>query len=132
MQRVNDSRVGVAHPRDGIDRAHAGRQQAVVVVAFAGAIPDFEFRVEARLSLDHDPPDAIGSAGSALRPVGGEVVRDAVDVLDGDDVDAVDDADAGRPGGADRPGLDEPERGGDVAWGGLELACLTDVIELDP
>jgi hypothetical protein len=39
--------------------------------------------------VQRDPPDAVGSAGSALQPVGGEVVGEAVDVLNGDDVLAV-------------------------------------------
>ena len=94
MQRVNDSGLGLADPGYGVDRAHAGRQQAVIVVAVARSMPDFELGVKARLAVDDDAPDAVGSAGSALRPVRGEVVGDPVDVLDGNDVNAVDDADA--------------------------------------
>lgn len=112
VQRVNNSWLGLADPGDGVDRAHAGCQQAVIVVAVAGPMPDFELGVKARLAVDDDAPDAVGSAGSALRPIGGEVVGDAVDVLDGDDVDTVDDADATGPGGTDGSGFDKPERGG--------------------
>ena len=75
-------------------------------MALAWTVPDFEFRVDARLSVDDDPPDAVGSAGSALQPVGGEVVGEAVDVFNGDDVLAVDDADAACAGGADGAGFD--------------------------
>src|SRR5262249_41285953 len=109
MQRVNDSGLRVADPRYGIDRTHARCQQAVIVMALAGPVPDLEFRVDARLSVDDDAPDAVGSAGSPLHPVGGEVVGEAVDVLDGDDFLAVDDADATCPGGTDGAGLDESE-----------------------
>src|SRR5271157_145706 len=132
MQGVNDSRLGFADPRDGVDRAHAGGQQAVVVVALAGTTADFEFRVEAGLSVDDHPPNPVGSAGSALRPIGCEVVGDPVDVLDGGHLDAVDDADAACPGRADGTGFDGPECGGDRARGGRKLACLADVVEFDP
>src|SRR5438270_7837388 len=132
MQRINDPRLGVADPRYGVHRAHAGRQQAVVIVAVARSVPDFELGVKTGLAVDDDAPDAVGSAGSACRPVGGEVVGDAVDVLDRDDVDAVDDADATRPGGADGSRLDKPERGGDVARSGQKFARLANVVQSGP
>ena len=94
MQRVDNARFGVAHPRDCVDGAHASGEQALIARILAVAEADFEFGVEARFPVDNDAPGSVDTTGAAFGQSRREVVRHPVDVFDGDDLLAVDDADA--------------------------------------
>ena len=131
MQRVDDARLGVAHPRYGVDGAHAGGEQALIAGILALAVADFEFGVEAGLTVDDDAPGAVDATGAALRPVRREVVGHPVDVLDGDHLLAVTDADTFRINRADGAGFDDATGGFEPSRRGQEFAFFTDLVELD-
>ena len=120
----------IAHPRDGVDGAHARGEQALVAGVLVRAEADFEFGVEARFAVDDDPPNAVDAAGAALRPVRREVVGHPVDVLDGDDLLAVDDADAFRVRGADSARFDDTAGGFEPPRRRQELARFPYLVEL--
>ena len=69
MQRVDDARLGVAHPRYGVDGAHAGGEKALIAGVLALAEADFELGIEAGLTVDDDAPGAVDGTGAALRPL---------------------------------------------------------------
>src|SRR3954471_1767775 len=113
MQRVDDPRFRCAYPRNRVDSAHSGGQQAVFTGILAGPMADFEFGIEAGFAVHDDAPRAVDASGAALRPVRREVVGHPIDVLDGDHLDTVDDADG--------PGVRRPDSTGfDDAAGGFE------------
>src|SRR5262245_31569002 len=99
----------------------------MVVRAVTRPHADLEFAVERRFAVDDHAPDTVGAAGAPGRPVQCDIVGHPVDVLDGDDLDAVDHADTPRIGGTDGAGLDHPNRGREIAWGGLEFAGFPDL-----
>src|SRR4051794_18391728 len=131
MQRVDNAGFGVAHPRDGVDRAHAGGEQALIAGVLVRPEADFEFGIEAGLTVDDDAPDAVDATGAALRPVRCEVLGHPVDVLDGDHFLSVDDTDALRVGGADSAGFDDATGGFKSSRRRKKFAGFSDLVELN-
>src|SRR3954454_10669086 len=128
MQRVDDAGFGVAHPGDRVDGAHARGEQALIAGVLVRTEADFEFGIEAGLTVDDDAPDAVDATGAALRPVRREVLGHPVDVLDGDHFLSVDNTDALRIGGAYSAGFDDATSCFKPSRRGQEFAGLPDLL----
>lgn len=73
--------------------------------------------------------DAVGQVADAAWPVGGDVVREPGDVLDGDDVAAVGDADRLHADRATRPGLDRAHRDFERPLGDRAIERLAEFVD---